>query len=108
MKTQIKPTHTQTPWKKLGRDIAIDLSDDKSVTANFAEVATTAVGHWTVAEADANAAFIVKAVNAHEELLDVANGLMDILRSVPRKYISNGQYHFFADATNAIAKAEGL
>jgi hypothetical protein len=67
--------HTPTPW---------ELIDERQIYAGeklLAEVTDTAEGlEGSCAEADANAAFIVRAVNCHAELLSAcAAALQDLL-----------------------------
>ena len=81
------PSHTPTPWK-VGEEYEI-LGPNEKV------VATT---YHNRPEVEANAAFIVRAVNAHEELLEALRYVVDSGESYERVQ---------EIAVQAIAKAEG-
>lgn len=58
--------HTETPWETMG-----SRGDIKSVCKGFPErMVAKATGQPTSEERAANAAFIVKAVNAHDALVE--------------------------------------
>lgn len=98
MKT--KPvTHTPTPWK-LYKGANSTLAP--SIGTDFDEIAPM---FGSSREDYANAAFIVRAVNAHEELVKISR---DLMFSVQR--LANGETLYsqlLKDAAKAIAKAEG-
>jgi hypothetical protein len=110
-KAETKHTPTPPPWEKSGDLIVKDLSYDKTVTAAYYEIATTNIGHWTTEQKEANAAFIVRAVNAHEELLEAVKASATMTNELLRT-IDDG--HWYSDdlvalrvkVLQAIAKAE--
>lgn len=91
MKTEIEVKHTATPWKLSG---GLGFRSIKS-TGNY--VIATGLSE-TTGEWDANAAFIVRAVNSHDELLELAK--MYLYSVQP----SNPNYD---SIMKTIAKAEG-
>src|SRR5271157_3455432 len=102
--TEVKPEvqHTPTPWKV---SVHVDGCNFTSYMINEVELA----GAESDEEAEANAAFIVRAVNAHEELLRVAKFLITLDDDCGREHRRiNG---LLSDARlmveQAIARAEG-
>lgn len=91
MKTETKVQHTPTPWSaELVKDQTYRIQDLKKCN-----VLGTGLNQ-------ANAAFIVRAVNAHEELLGASKLVLEI--------IANGcevTPHIASVLDKAIAKAEG-
>lgn len=61
-----KPQHTPTPWKSEGHDI-VSVNPDRHIAAIIRHNPGT-----TVDEQIANASFIVRAVNCHEDLMRLA------------------------------------
>lgn len=102
--------HTPTPWNVRYYDefqnAPLDvLSSEGNCIANVGRRSvnkTTGKVYEPSAEAFANAAFIVKAVNCHQELVDAAKAVLDNLRE--GDFISTTRL----DALQAaIAKAKG-
>jgi hypothetical protein len=60
--------HTPGPWQTFGRQKTTIIAD----TPNTPMVAKTALGELGLKTCEANAEFIVRACNAHEDLLEVA------------------------------------
>ena len=87
--TAVKPQHTPTPWKlsKYG-SIAHPQKECMSVPINAASSDSP--------EATANAAFIVRAVNAHEELV-----------SLLKEGLGARDDSWYERVKQALAKAEG-
>lgn len=92
LKTETKQTHTPTPWKVNGRWIETDR-----------EEGIAKVGEWVSPLSLANATFIVRAVNSHEELLEA-------LRREHEKVVdelTGSQHGSLCLVCALIAKAEG-
>ncbi len=97
-----KVEHTPTPWRvELKRSpLRIEPTDQK-----FPPIANV-LHQDTPEETNANAAFIVRAVNAYEELLQISHYVKDLVRlhkegkSYPVEFLGK-------EAEKAIAKAEG-
>ncbi len=110
MKTQ--PTHTPTPWKvspPLGEG-AIQIRSEKiNEYGNFivAEIPWREVTHhMQPAEDKANAAFIVRAANAHEELLEALQRIACLAFNAPEsEKDACAKIHDLAERT--IERAEG-
>jgi hypothetical protein len=98
MKTETKPTHTPTPWKV----------EDKTTLADSAGhvIAITASREQSDLANEANAAFIVRAVNVHEELMRVCVYALNELEH-PHANPENKTLTI-QDLKQALAKAEGL
>ncbi len=99
--TTEKWTHTKTPWK---------VADQKEYiyANNRTSVAKTLTIDCPFMEAAANSAFIVRAVNSHEELLDTLKGITKAFKKLSEKYEpDHTDAEWLAHATEAIAKAEG-
>lgn len=93
--------HTPTPWKaaiapNVDKDRTYIMTESRKRIALMIRNGTQQepIPH---SEADANAAFIVRAVNCHEELLELAKWVADSLRPEERP----------ANVNRLIAKAEG-
>lgn len=74
MKTETKVAHTPTPWKAAGLGIFTDEMQIANIhpgkfTRDGKRHPDESVPWPAITEGEANAAFIVKAVNTHEELL---------------------------------------
>jgi len=81
--------HTPTPWK-VNRD-EIDYVEIITNENPFFTVAKVTGGDMR--EARANAAFIVKAVNCHEELIKALNEVDDLLVDLVRTMDKDHIYH---------------
>lgn len=72
----VEAAHTPVPWEVQGHGLRT-----KAIVSGGADEPTVVavVGDgwaiWPARESDANAAFIVQAVNAHDDLLDIAERL---------------------------------
>jgi len=92
--------HTPTPWRQVpGIPIILAGAGDKT-TGTLA--ASTAAKELPFAEQKANAALIVRAVNAHADLVAALRG---ILANVNEEFVSDEATYFFAKARAALAKA---
>ena len=120
-----KPTHTPTPWyieettmPSLGFDVCAgsrknDEADNHkwigSVHGGHGDNGKTAPGFPGDKEGQANAAFIVLAVNAHEELLQA---LREALKFIGQhdgcSRMNSYSYEVYRVVKDAIAKAEAL
>jgi hypothetical protein len=112
MKTQ--PTHTPTPWK---------FKDEEhgSISISGEDQFITDVGYWDLPEepqrgwftqeqAQANAAYIVRAVNAHDRLLTIAKILKDYFDNrvtVNGSLLIDDDKTFEESVNEAISIAEG-
>jgi len=102
MTTKNEVKHTPTPWKLETRkpgQFAIK-GDDGTYTVALIETFDPRVEH---AEDSANAAFIVRAVNSHEELLAIVKDIYDDENDITRRKHSD-EMRFRME--EAIAKAE--
>jgi hypothetical protein len=102
--------HTPTPWivtngVQIWRDGHSSLASPRICSlANAAQP----VEQLTAEEMAANAAFIVRAVNAHEELVAAARALLDRLDDITTDAFSKGGEAVEREALRAaLAKAEG-
>jgi len=93
--------HTPTPWH-LGEQTPWYIYTPGIPTHRIAETCTTPDGSLLAKEAKANAAFIVRAVNAHEALLAIAKELLE-----DRLSLNADNPDLTTRAEQAIAKAEG-
>lgn len=104
--TTEKWTHTKTPWK---------VADQKEYiyAYNRTSVAKTLTIDCPFMEAAANAAYIVRAVNAHEELVAAIKAVQEGFRdgsikwAKPRQSDSDPYHKANTLMCEAIAKAEG-
>lgn len=103
MKTKNEEKHAPTPWRVTGT------TRDVEIINNTRRIASIDA----IDEADeANAAFIVRAVNAHDKLKWSADALIRVVM----KYITNNvgcitdddAFVIVKEARNALVKAEGL
>lgn len=94
-----KSQHTPTPWEHQGTDIY----HEKHWIAKTVDARTS--------ESNANAAFIVRAANAHETLLKIVKELAEIPTIDETPGIAKGVFsemdELICEAREAIAKAEG-
>lgn len=101
--------HTPTPWNQEGRAITCERWSTIATVDNGATDMDENV--ITEDEADANAAFIVRAVNAHEELLTALKKSAAILDVLVNSDLSADDYkdaeRYLLLAQQAIANAEG-
>lgn len=93
MKTTTASQHTPTPWKVIGRE-EIWGATEKLI----ADMSHSAYGDGQAIEA--NATFIVRAVNSHQELLELAHIIL-------RLSFQRGNTELMRRCKEAIAKAEG-
>jgi hypothetical protein len=83
--------HTPTPWKarkEYSNRWRIESEREGLIPLSVAQVVLTVseVGCGEESENDANAAFIVRAVNCHEELLEALKGMLEYVNpSKPKK-----------------------
>lgn len=97
MKTETKATHTPTPWS-MGKDGMICTPDFHTLIACVGDE-----NHISRDEHRANAAFIIHAVNSHEELL---KHLKQLVASVnPQNHSDN---NILEMCNEVISKVEGL
>jgi hypothetical protein len=103
----VHPTHTPTPWQLVtsGNGMGRILTDCDQ------ECLGTGVTHehsMQIAELGIkDAAFIVRAVNAHEEMLESLRECADILNGTQEAYDNEETKLALKDAYDAIAQAEG-
>lgn len=104
--------HTPTPWvrdPRSGRTTMV-YSDDATGSA-IADCAPSMV-HRSQAECEANAAFIVRACNAHDELVEALSALLS-LHGTPHQdeWLNPQAFKFAQDVTDkaraALSKATG-
>ena len=86
-KTDTQQSHTPTPWAVEGWLIV----KDKGVRYSIADVMTTA--NLNDSEKEANAAFIVRACNSHDDLVAAAELLL-------QQYDSSGDFTMGGNLTN--------
>ena len=92
-------THTPGPWTVNKYSQIITPTREVLLVSG---VALPSGNHPKIEEADANAAYIVRACNAHEELVTA------LKIAVPELVAYYGKYHFAVNVCRyAIAKAEG-
>lgn len=93
--------HTPTPWAKSGSTI-IDLETGLTICE---------IEDMPAVRSELNAAFIVRAMNCHEELLESLKALAHIIRKGPDKLppavFKGVQKELLSQAEKVIAKAEG-
>lgn len=101
----MKPQHTPIPWKvENGNDIVA--SKEGTIACAYGMMVNNKVVHNE--ECFANAAFIVRAVNTHEELL---TGYREMSKTIHYASSHDGYFHTCKEvgcvhAIQAIAKAE--
>jgi hypothetical protein len=93
-----KPQHTPTPGKM--REILVGMTHDGYVSDHTILIALES-------EDDPLRAYIVKAVNCHEELLKAAKEMVEALNKQKYGERKEGQLEAFFALNAAIAKAEG-
>lgn len=93
-----KPQHTPTPWTVFGFSSVETVKKYRGDRLEICEAFTSQIDS---AEAKANAAFIVRAVNSHEELLGMAKAWVEIMDADPTT-----PKDILVKAKQAIAKAE--
>jgi hypothetical protein len=70
--------HTKTPWKVAGQDHKVRIDSKKQTVARANVVWSGAEGESIgYPEAEANAAFIVRCVNAHDDLVKALRTIVD-------------------------------
>ena len=99
----VNPQHTPTPWTTDGVAIWNEIGN---VVAASVSTADTRLYHTKTdyKQASVNAAFLVRAVNAHEELLDAVKMALDAELSLAARIPRPLRIKFLKQA---IAKAEG-
>lgn len=96
--TAVKTQHTPTPWNVDERSIYCEKWGMDRIA-----LLEQASHRMSMSEVKANAAFIVRAVNAHEELLRIAKQMVfDWKHNEPKMPVG-----YINDVLQAIAKAEG-
>lgn len=112
METKIAVTHTPTPWSiEDGEHGSITLSGGHHIAdiPYWDEPGKPQDGWSTQGEAIANAAYIVRAVNAHEELLDACKTVVAHFEDVrKRATFKVAEPEYVTKAKQAIAKVESL
>jgi hypothetical protein len=93
MSLKPKIEHAPTPWSQDGCEI----------TSTDGEMIIYDEGGHSVADAE----FIVRAVNAHEDLLAVAYEAAKQMRELDAKRLTTSEIKFARMIEQAIAKAEG-
>lgn len=108
MNMKTKPTHTPTPWKIVNRSLTdpLDLSgrtikDGRNRILAHLYPTPSGLG---LEEQKANAAFIVRAVNAHEKLVEALRNAQAALLVLSPNATDT---RMMRDIEQAIAKAEG-
>ncbi len=103
-------SHTPTPWhfeesslNGVPKGESFWLANDTEEGNTTAHLLLNKAGHKDDAQVRVDAAFIVRAVNAHEEMLEALKGAMMIVKALS----SDNDTHFVKLAEQAIAKAEG-
>ena len=94
--------HTPTPWFHCGAEIGM-----ATETSGYGVATAT---DTNFAQAEANAEFIVRAVNAHDAMLEALKiiwGELGRTHLEKRKLTVDGNFALMSWAANAIAKAEG-
>ena len=96
----VKPQPTPTPWHTVKARTYVHIQDERG----------NCVASCAYEEAEVNAAFIVRAVNSHEELLRVLKACVDSLNRDTKDFGHEVAHINYAirDAEAAIAKAEGV
>jgi hypothetical protein len=92
--------HTPTPWRQQGEP------NGHRINGEGGPVAVASPRFMDRTERLANAAFIVRACNAHEDLLAACKKLLGLVRERPENLASYGAHYTVQDAEAAIAKAE--
>lgn len=92
-----KPTHTPTPW------IVVNGLNMPEIRANNTSIADIRFNGHNEVHGQANAAFIVRAVNSHEALLASLKELVTLIENNPTVFDTWPRLR----AVQAIAKAEG-
>jgi hypothetical protein len=102
------PSHTSGPWEIAAGSpyrIVRVVRSIRRADAVATHICDTANNKQTrTPEAEANARFIVRACNAHEELIAALKGLM---RLFDRAYVAQPEDEEYRAACAAIAKAKG-
>ena len=89
-------THTPTPWKQ-------GFKDNQCIYADYKNVANV---QCREKEWQANAEFIVRAVNAHEELVEACKGAIEQMEGFLSDGVSLGMAVKIQQIKQALAKAE--
>lgn len=116
MKTTAEKKHTPTPWGINGTHKLFDEQDEDSLIIRadgmwVAVVTPDANDHVRLGkeEVQANAEFIVRAVNSHEELLESLKAcvaMMDYEDADPAEQFKHSNWTGYKAAVAAISKAE--
>jgi len=101
--------HTATPWRMGGKmgapeDRFVVFGENGWAIAKILEAGNDA--EWQ-AEVEANAKFIVRACNSHDELLTVAKGCLGYLKALPESGSCRPDATWLEPLITAITKAEG-
>lgn len=102
--TTTKASHTPTPWTLMPGDSAPRITIDGDKEWPIVPV----ISGPSKAHARANAAFIVKAVNCHEELLEALKLAYAALRNPSERHQSKDERGLTQTITEAIAASEGI
>lgn len=95
-----KPQHTPTPWEVLQVE-----DTHQGIFSNCGNEAQSLIAQTFDGNEKANAEFIVRAVNCHEELLAASQALLSELRWTSKHGEFPGMDKVIAEADKAIAKA---
>lgn len=98
--TAPRPTHTPGPWMSFDSGTKVITCDSESLLIASLEECEVE----TVAERKANAEFIVRACNSHEELVEA---LRDLLQVIATDELIPESVSYMQQARAALAKAEG-
>ena len=96
-----KPQHTPTPWHQVDNTGALVIDLNGNVMAHCA-----VQDELPMTERQANAAFIVRAVNSHEELIEALKEVTEWL-AASCTTSDGAQTEAIKQANSAIARAEG-
>lgn len=109
-KVDRQPTHTPTPWTvsqaELDQQARVIRYDADGISSHIAMVNENTLAPEHGGSAIANAAFIVRAVNAHEELVNLLKQAQGYIEDVQRDFALEDS-GIVSDLKEAIAKAEG-
>lgn len=107
-------THTPTPWvyDEVCRSVLSVLSDPNNEFYNYDPYSDTEIEFTFICDfhnhpnKENNAAFIVKAVNCHDELLKALEGLANAYSFLPEAVTGEGTWHNHAMVVISKAKGE--
>lgn len=99
---EVSPTHTPTPWRQSEINPMYVLDDARG------EIIAECQPHYVDKKSKENAAFIVRAVNAHDELLAALKKIREMVQQCnASNAVAVQEYLRSGNGAKAIAKAEG-